>query len=147
MDVYAQRKDTILGFEVKRTLDIRSLGQVAWYSEHLSRLIPKIKVFLAFSCHEFWKFIFPDVVDYVGKLREDFGIGICGIRDPIGDAPNAAILYTDDFRWFDICENCTFNKGFYCFSAGMQYMIPKSRVEEFDDRLKELFKVDVDSSP
>ncbi len=141
LDVYAQREDAILGFEVKRTLDIRSLGQVAWYSRHLSRVIPGIKVFLAFSCHEFWKFIFPDVEEYVDKLREDFGIGICGIRDPLGDAPNVAMLYPDSFKWFDICMDCPFNSGFHCFSVGMQYSIPKSRIAEFDERLKDLFRV------
>jgi hypothetical protein len=144
LDVYAQKEDAILGFEVKRTLDIRSLGQVAWYSRCLSRLIPGIKVFLAFSCHEFSKFISPDVEEYVNKLREDFGVGICGIRDPLGDAPNAAKLYFNSFKWFDICMDCPFNKGFRCFSINTWYTIPRSRIEELDERLRDLFRSEID---
>ena len=107
LDVYAQRNNVLFGFEVKRTLDTRSLGQVSWYSNYLRKVIPEMEIFLAFSCHEFPKFIYPDVTEYVNKLREEFGLGICGIRDPLGDFPNSAKLYSEKFDWFDICTDCS----------------------------------------
>jgi len=142
LDVYAQKENIPFGFEVKRRLHIRGLGQVSWYSNYVRKVIPEMRIFLAFSCHDFHNFIYPEVKEYVDKLRENFGIGICAVRDPRGDVPNGIMIYPEEFNWFDICLNCFFNNGFYCLdqNRSMQYNIPKEVIEEFDKKLQEFLK-------
>ena len=103
---------------------------------YLGKLLPGSRALLAIFCHEFSKVIFPEIGDFLSKVREEFGVGICGVRDPLGDAPNGIRLYFNEIKWFDICRDCSFNKGFSCYFEGRRFDIPLSRIEEFESRVR-----------
>ena len=138
----AIKGDQRLVFEVKPSLDIRGLGQSSWYSYYIKKVSPGTKTYLAFSCHEFNSLKYPEVRAFFRVLNENYGLNLCGVRDPDGPIPGGVKLFTPSVKWYEICMGCPHNMGFFFYDhlKGKIFQIEEDQVQTFEMHLQQQYR-------